>query len=59
MPFQWLQVLAHPSTTDKSGLLLNLKYEMTIADVYDLLEYHSYENWVNYESNKKQNNLGG
>lgn len=54
MPIPWLHVLAHPTTKDKASLLLKLKYEMTVADVHDLLEYQSYENWVNYEEYMKQ-----
>lgn len=53
MPMEWLQVLAHPSTKDKAGLLYRLKYDMTIADVYDLLEYQNYENWITFEYNQK------
>lgn len=49
MPFEWLQVMAHSSTKDKAGLLHRLKYEMTVADVHDLIEYQEYENWQNYE----------
>lgn len=58
MPLEWLQVLAHKSTTDKANLLLKLKYEMTVADVQDLMEYQSYENWQSYEEyvKSKSNN---
>jgi hypothetical protein len=58
MPLEWLQVLAHKSTTDKANLLLKLKYEMTVADVQDLIEYQSYENWQSYEEyiKSKSNN---
>lgn len=49
MPMEWLHALASPSTKDKPSLLMKLKYEMTIADVYDLLEYQEYEKMVNYE----------
>ena len=58
MPFEWLQVLAHPTTKDKAGLLYKLKYELTVADVHDLIEYHAYENWVSHEDyikNQKSN----
>lgn len=53
MPLEWLHVLAHPTTKDKAGLLHRLKYEMTVADVHDLLEYQNYENWLSFEENKK------
>lgn len=58
MPMQWLNVLAHHTTKDKASLLQKLKYEMTVADVYDLLEYHSYEDYRSYEQYRKdkQNN---
>ena len=55
MPIEWLYVLAHHTTKDKAGLLHRLKYDMTVADVHDLLEYHSYENWLSFEENKKNN----
>lgn len=45
MPFEWLSILAHPIITEKTSTLLKLKYEMTVDDVYDLLEYLSYEDW--------------
>lgn len=54
MPIQWLFALAHPTTKDKPSLLLKLKYEMTISDVYDLLEYQEYENWVSHEKQKQE-----
>lgn len=53
MPMEWLQVLAHQTTKDKASLLHRLKYEMTVSDVHDLMEYHAYENWVNYEEYMK------
>lgn len=49
MPSEWLQVLAHPTTKDKAGLLLRLQHEMTIDEVLDLIEYQQYENWMSYE----------
>lgn len=55
MPLEWLQVLAHPTTKDKAALLLALKNTMTVADVYDLIEYHQYENWQNFEEQQKAN----
>ena len=55
MPLEWLQVLAHPTTKDKASLLKSLKYEMTIADVHDLIEYHQYENWQNFEEQQRAN----
>lgn len=53
MPIEWLNVLAHPSTKDKPSLLLKLKYEMTISDVHDLIEYQNYENFISYEQYQK------
>ena len=53
MPIQWLQVLAHPTTKDKPSLLQKLKYEMTVSDVHDLMEYQAYENWISYEEYMK------
>lgn len=53
MPFEWLQVLAHPTTKDKASLLYRLKNEMTIRDVHDLIEYQQYENWMNHEDKIK------
>lgn len=55
MPLEWLQVLAHPTTKDKAALLLALKNTMTVADVHDLIEYHQYENWQNFEEQQKAN----
>lgn len=55
MPIQWLQVMAHPTTKDKPSLLLKLKYEMTISDVYDLMEYQAYENWISFEEHQRNN----
>lgn len=55
MPWEWLQVLAHHTTKDKSALLLRLKNDMTITDVHDLIEYQQYENWQNYEEHQKNN----
>lgn len=59
MPIEWLQVLAHPTSEDKASLLYKLKYEMTIEDVHDLIEYQQYENWMNHEemlNSQKENN---
>lgn len=56
MPNEWLHVLAQPSTKDKAALLYRLKYEMTISDVHDLMEYHEYENWLAYEEYVKAKN---
>ena len=53
MPLEWLQVLAHHTTKDKASLLKSLKYEMTIADVHDLIEYHQYENWQSFEEHQR------
>lgn len=49
MPIEWLNVLAHPTTKDKSALLMKLKYEMTVSDVHDLIEYHNYEDFMAHE----------
>ena len=49
MPIEWLNVMAHPTTKDKPSLLLKLKYEMTISDVHDLIEYQNYEDFMAYE----------
>lgn len=54
MPLEWLRVLNHPITKDKSAMLLRLKYEMTIEDVHDLLEYQEYENWLSFEKYKEE-----
>ena len=54
MPIEWLQVLAHPTTKDKSSLLLKLKYEMTVSDVHDLIEYHNYEDFATYEQYQRE-----
>lgn len=59
MPLEWLQVLAHPTTQDKASLLIKLKKEMTVDDVYDLIEYQDYESWMNHEqylNSRKENN---
>jgi len=55
MPMEWLQVVAHHTTKDKASLLQQLKYEMTVADVHDLMEYQAYENMLNFEEQKKAN----
>ena len=49
MPIEWLNVMAHPTTNDKSALLLKLKYEMTVSDVHYLIEYQNYEDVMAYE----------
>lgn len=53
MPLEWLQVLAHHTTKDKPSLLMALKYDMTIADVHDLIEYQQYENWQSFEEHQR------
>ena len=58
MPIEWLNVMAHPSTKDKPSLLLKLKYEMTIADVHDLIEYQNYEDFISYEQYQKEKARG-
>ena len=58
MPIEWLNVLAHPSTKDKPSLLLKLKYEMTIADVHDLIEYQNYEDFISYEQYQREKAKG-
>lgn len=55
MPLEWLQVIAHPTTKDKASLLQQLKYNMTIDDVFDLMEYQSYENWMSWEEESRNN----
>lgn len=30
-----------------------LKYDMTIADVHDLIEYQQYENWQSFEEHQR------
>jgi len=54
MPIEWLLALRHPTTKDKAGLLYKLKYELTVADVHDLLEYQDYENWIAEEDYKRE-----
>ncbi len=58
MPIEWLNVMAHPSTKDKPSLLLKLKYEMTIADVHDLIEYQNYEDFISYEQYQREKAKG-
>ena len=58
MPFEWLQVIAHSSTKDKTALLLRLKYEMTISDVHDLIEYQNYEDFMAYEQYQREKARG-
>jgi hypothetical protein len=58
MPIEWLNVMAHPSTKDKPSLLLKLKYEMTIADVHDLIEYQNYEDFISYEQYQREKARG-
>ena len=53
MPLEWLQVMAHHTTKDKPSLLMSLKYDMTIADVHDLIEYQQYENWQSFEEHQR------
>ena len=54
MPLEWLNVMAHPTTKDKSALLLKLKYEMTVSDVHDLIEYQNYEDFMAYEQYQRE-----
>ena len=58
MPIEWLNVMAHPSTKDKPSLLLKLKYEMSIADVHDLIEYQNYEDFISYEQYQREKAKG-
>lgn len=58
MPIEWLNVMAHPSTKDKPSLLLKLKYEMTISDVHDLIEYQNYEDFISYEQYQREKAKG-
>ena len=58
MPIEWLNVMAHPSTKDKPSLLLKLKYEMTVADVHDLIEYQNYEDFISYEQYQREKAKG-
>ena len=59
MPIEWLNVMAHPTTKDKSTLLLKLKYEMTISDVHDLIEYQNYEDFMAYEQYLREKRESG
>lgn len=59
MPIEWLNVMAHPTTKDKSSLLLKLKYEMTISDVHDLIEYQNYEDFMAYEQYLREKRESG
>lgn len=54
MPLQWMQVLAHPTVKDKAEMIRKLKYEYTIDDFYDLVEYLNWENWQNFEEYEKE-----
>lgn len=54
MPLQWIQVLHHPLTKDKAEMLRKLKYEYTIDDFYDLVEYLNYESWQGFEEQEKE-----
>lgn len=58
MPIEWLNVMAHPTTKDKPSLLLKLKYEMTVADVHDLIEYQNYEDFISYEQYQREKAKG-
>lgn len=58
MPIEWLNVMAHPTTKDKPSLLLKLKYEMTISDVHDLIEYQNYEDFISYEQYQRERARG-
>ena len=58
MPIEWLNVMAHPSTKDKPSLLLKLKYDMTISDVHDLIEYQNYEDFISYEQYQREKAKG-
>ena len=58
MPIEWLNVMAHPTTKDKPSLLLKLKYEMTISDVHDLIEYQNYEDFISYEQYQREKAKG-
>ena len=58
MPIEWLNVMAHPTTKDKPSLLLKLKYEMTVSDVHDLIEYQNYEDFISYEQYQREKAKG-
>lgn len=51
---EWLDILAHPSVTEKASTFLRLKYEMTVEDVYDFREYLEFENYLDDIKLKQQ-----
>lgn len=48
MPLVWISILDN-AETDYVSTLQKLKYELTVDDVYDLLEYLEYKKWKNHE----------
>ncbi|QXM18451.1 hypothetical protein Phab24_id005 [Acinetobacter phage Phab24] len=59
MPLVWISILDN-AETDYVSTLQKLKYELTVDDVYDLLEYLEYKKWKNHEEmlaqQEQQNN---
>lgn len=59
MPLVWISILDN-AETDYVSTLQKLKYELTVDDVYDLLEYLEYKKWKSHEEmlaqQEQQNN---
>lgn len=59
MPLAWISILDN-AETDYVSTLQKLKYELTVDDVYDLLEYLEYKKWKSHEEmlaqQEQQNN---
>mgnify|MGYP007060323513 CR=1 FL=1 len=53
MPIVWLHILDNPNV-NFIDTLMKLKYELTVEDVYDLLEYLEYLKFKNHEEYLRQ-----
>lgn len=53
MPLAWIAVLSSPDV-DFVSAFQKLKYELTIEDVYDLLEIIEFKKWENFEKQQAQ-----
>ena len=51
MPKVWLSLLLHDKLLDKPSTLMKLKYEYTVDDVYDLLEFYDVQSTITFLQN--------
>ena len=52
MPKIWLCLLLQEKLPDKASTLIKLKYEYTVDDVYDLIEFYDIQNKITEIQNR-------